>query len=260
MLQTHVISRSHENLRFQLLPRHTVIQHLIAVAMKPLFCQNLAKYTHFGTLLIESRAITEASHHRTSLSSHGFHKLSNGHTTGNGVGIDNDVRTQSLCRKRHVSFGYNHTYCTLLSCTRGHFVSDFWNTLLHNADFGNAFSLLVVGHKSLIHHPQLPLFREFGLIHISTFRYKTRRRCRDGGQSNQSCLVIDDSSLLNQPIIVQFTVIASELCPHHLCVVVNIHQLFFHHHITRRFHLFVCFVARNIRCAEESALYRTFID
>ena len=174
-----------------MLTRHTIVQDFIAITMEPLFGQDFSKHAHFGTLLIKRRAITEAAHHGACLSCHSFHQLSNSHTTGNGVWINNDVGTQSLGRKRHISFGNNHTHCALLSRTRCHFVADFGNALLHNTDFGNAFSLLIVGHKGLIDHPQLPFFREFGLIHIGAFCDEARCGRGYGGQSNQGGFVID---------------------------------------------------------------------
>ena len=164
MFQTHIIGRSHEYLGFYLFTRHTIVQYFVSTGMISIIRKHFSEYTHLRTVIVISSAISKPTFHCTCFSHNSLHKLTNGHTRGDRVGIDDQIRSNSVFGERHITFRYNHTDCTLLSRSRSHFISQIRNTFFAHAHFRNTTTFFIVSNECLVYNSQLPLLCGFGMV------------------------------------------------------------------------------------------------
>ncbi len=129
LLQTHLKHRTHKDLRKNLLARLTTLQDFIALGMEPHLGHQLGG---IGNALAhrERGGIRQGSLRDTQLVARALQKLSDGHTSGNGVWIHDKIWTNTLGRKREVLFGHNRSNRALLSVTGGKFVTESRSTTL----------------------------------------------------------------------------------------------------------------------------------
>ena len=124
MLQTHVVGRSYKNTALQLLARHSVIHNLVALRMiseSREFSPKLGQ--RLRALIIERGTVAERPLLQTRLAHYTFHELSNSHSGGNSVRVDNHIWTQSVARKWHISLRNNIAASSFLTRPGGHFVA-----------------------------------------------------------------------------------------------------------------------------------------
>jgi len=80
----------------------------------------------------KSGGVTLGSREGGHLGQQTLNQVANGHAGRDGVGVDNQVRRQSLTREGHVLLPVRHTAGTLLSVAGGKFVSNLGDS--HSAD------------------------------------------------------------------------------------------------------------------------------
>lgn len=99
-------------------------------------------------------------------------QVTDGHTRGNGMEIDNDVGCETLTGERRVLLPILNSACTLLSVTRRKLVADLWDAHAAHANFTELVSLAVQRQHYLIDYPSLAVAQKGGCV---AFR-KTLRR------------------------------------------------------------------------------------
>ena len=99
--------------------------------------------------------------------------MCDGHTGGDGVGIDDDVGALAAFREWHVHFGDDVSDGALLTVTTAEFISDDGFTKCANADFTDDVSVAVAFHVVSIdvgifgcpvHFADVFVFDEFGVV------------------------------------------------------------------------------------------------
>ena len=133
MLQTHVVRGPDENLALHALARHAVVKHLRAAAVVPQLGQNFAEHLVLGPVVHERGAVAEPALQHARLAHQRLHQLPDRHARGHRVRVNDEVRTNAVCRKRHVLFRDNEPHRALLSGARTELVADARHALLANA-------------------------------------------------------------------------------------------------------------------------------
>ena len=161
MFQSHIKRGSDENVGFQLLTRHSIIQDFITTGMILMTGQYFGELGYFGPFIIKRRRIPKGSLNDTRLSRYTFHELSDGHTRGKSVRIDYNIWANPVFCKRHIFFRDNHSDGSFLSRPRRHFIADGRNACFSDADFCDSLAFFSFGHKRFVYKPQLTFFRRF---------------------------------------------------------------------------------------------------
>ena len=135
--------------------------------------------------------------------------MRNGHTGGDGVGIDDDVGALAAFCEWHIHFWNNVSDGTLLSVTTAEFISDDRFTKGANADFANDVSVAVAFHVvsidvgifgSPVHFADVFVFDEFGVI-VAIFL--------DGNDfPHDDVAVFDDGVFGDDALAIEFAVVS----------------------------------------------------
>jgi hypothetical protein len=95
-------------------------------------------------------AIAEESELDKHLSEQCFLKLPDSHTRRNCVGIDDNIGAHTVGGERHVTFGNDITYGSLLPVSRGKFVTDYGFAGSANTDFRDTVSVAIAIDEILV--------------------------------------------------------------------------------------------------------------
>lgn len=125
MLQALIVSRVQEYHDFHALTSESVVHDLVAV---PLVTQAMQLVRDVVNCLpLERGGITLVTVETGHLTEDGFDHVTNGHTGGDSVRIDNHVRNDTFDRERQVFLPVSHSTGTFLSVTTGKLVTDLRN-------------------------------------------------------------------------------------------------------------------------------------
>ena len=237
-----------------LFPRHSIIENLVAARMKSDFVQEFAIHADFRPRIVERRTVRESPIHRTGFARNTFDQLTDGHTCGNGVRIDDNVGSQSVFGKRHVFFRDNHSHRSLLSRTRGEFVTQIRDTFLPNPNFGNPLAFFAFGYEGAVHKPQLAFFGRFGGIDAGCLDGVVRR------ETNQDGFVVDGRVFANESERIQPAIIIPGFLAHDGRQRFDVAEPFVNHDIALSGVFLVGFIGGIVGGAEKPAFERALID
>lgn len=129
LLQTHLEHGTHKDLCQDLLTGLTTLQDFITLRMEPHLGHQASR---IGNALADRkrRGIRQGTLGDTQLIAGALQKLSDGHTSGDGVGIHDEIRTDTLRRKRKVLFRNDGSNRALLSVTGRKLVTERGSTTL----------------------------------------------------------------------------------------------------------------------------------
>lgn len=89
-----------------------------------------------------------------------FNQVTNSHTRGDSVRIDNNVGCKTFARKRHVFLPVLNSACTLLPMARRKFVADLRNTYTAHSDLAKLVSFAIQCQHHLIDYTSLTVSQE----------------------------------------------------------------------------------------------------
>ena len=170
------------------------------------------------------------------------------------MGIDDEIRTGSICCKRHVALWYNETDGSLLTTATAELVSDWWVTLLTYTNLRNTEALFTVSHKCLVYVAQLTLLWRHRWVNISI-----RGVNCIGCPANENHFVREKRVFCNKSIVVKLTVVVSRLLLKDI-LTLNLHDFAVNHWSRHLATLFTCLIHRKIRHPEETTFDSTTIN
>lgn len=145
VLQTLIVGGTQENHNLELLTSEPVIHHLIAVA---LVAQLMELRAHvINSLVLERCRVTFITVECGDLTQNALDQMTNGHTRGDSVRVDNHVGHEPLNSEWQILLTIRHTASTFLSVTRGKLVSDL-RRLDGSHLYLNEALILIVGRQN----------------------------------------------------------------------------------------------------------------
>ena len=143
VLKPLVVRGPEEDLSLELSSRVAVVHDLVA----PLLVTALVE--HVGDALDgdwgEGGGVALLAHHRRNLTHETLDELPDGHARRDGVGVDDDVRHDTLARERHVLLGVRHADGTLLPVPGRKLVANLRGSAGSHADLDEPQALVVRG-------------------------------------------------------------------------------------------------------------------
>lgn len=127
LLQTHLEHGTHKDLGHDLFTGLTTLQDFISVGMEPHLSHQASRIRN-ALAHREWCGIRQGTLGDTQLVASALQKLTNGHTSRDGVRIHDEIRTDTLGGEREILFRNNGSDRTLLSVTRRKLVSESGST------------------------------------------------------------------------------------------------------------------------------------
>lgn len=108
--------------------------------------------------------------------------MTNGHSAGNSVGIDDDIGCDALAREGHVLLAIEDTAGTLLTVAGGKFVTDLWSLGGTHPHFAELVTLIVPRYHDLIDDAVLAATHENARVTLrvttlAAIHLKLRKKC-----------------------------------------------------------------------------------
>ena len=124
--KTLIVDNTKINISPQFLPRYATVHRFTAVVIESSQTKLLPKVIHRRVLLIklEGSGVLGYAVNGTRLGCHALHKHANGHATGKGMRVDDDVRGESALGEGHVNQGPFLRAHALLTVSGGELVTD----------------------------------------------------------------------------------------------------------------------------------------
>lgn len=159
MFQSLVVSGSQEDLSVQFPSRVSAVHHLVTSGLVTVVIQQ------FGNLLdidsvIEGSGISNLSLVGSNFALETLNQVTDGHTGGDGVGVDDDVGGDALAGEQHVLLSVLDTTRTLLSVSTGELVTDLRNSDGANSDLGELGPVNIERQHDLVHDTSLGVPQE----------------------------------------------------------------------------------------------------
>ena len=102
--------------------------------------------------ITERGSVGQLSSDTGDFTGHTFNQVTNGHTTGNSVRIDDHIGVDALTRVGHVLGSIRHPKGSFLTVSTGKFVADLRNSNTSNLDFHEFLAVVIVGYHHLVDH------------------------------------------------------------------------------------------------------------
>mmetsp|Transcript_22559 Transcript_22559/g.51658 ORF Transcript_22559/g.51658 Transcript_22559/m.51658 type:complete len:223 (-) Transcript_22559:2734-3402(-) len=137
-----------------------------------------------------------------------FDQLSDGHSGGDGMGVDNDIRNDAFRGEGHVFLAVGHTDGSLLSVTRSKFISNLWNTRISDSDLRKSISLLRGGNHNVVHNTIVRTFHWGTAVPFGIPTGHNRISLQGGCLSNENVFSADAGARLHESVLVQLAILA----------------------------------------------------
>lgn len=141
MLQALIESGADEYFRGHLLPRDTVLENLVRLALHTAPAQNIGEFVQIKVL--EGHRVKLGTPNCPRFPEEALHQLGNSHARRNRVRIDDDIRSHAVRRLRHIVLRHNHPDCSLLSVATGELVGNYWDTFNPDTDLRESVAVAV---------------------------------------------------------------------------------------------------------------------
>mmetsp|Transcript_10451 Transcript_10451/g.26303 ORF Transcript_10451/g.26303 Transcript_10451/m.26303 type:complete len:451 (-) Transcript_10451:2197-3549(-) len=155
MSQTLVVHRTQKQLNIQWASSVSIVKHLISMWLITKFMETTGNIFDNVGLLSKGGCIGFLSAHSCHLALQTLDQLSDGHTTGNGVWIHDDVWTDTLHGEWHVLLSIGDAHRTLLSVTTTELVTDLRNANTAHAHLHKLVAVAVGGEHHAVDNTAL---------------------------------------------------------------------------------------------------------
>ena len=149
VFQSLIVRGSQEDLSVQFPPRVSAVHHLVTSGLVTVVIQQFGNLLNIDSV-IEGSGISNLSLVGSNFALETLNQVTDGHTGGDGVGVDDDVGGDALAREQHVLLSVLDTARTLLSVSTGELVSDLGCLDGAHLDLDQATHLLVRGQHDLV--------------------------------------------------------------------------------------------------------------
>merc|ERR1719150_2317633 len=154
-----VVSWAQEYLRVQFPPCVAAVHHLVAPGLVAVVVQQLRDLRHVDSV-VEWSGVSDLSFVSANLALQTLNQVTNGHSGGDGVGVDDDVGGDSFAGEQHVLLSVLDTAGSFLSVSTGKLVSDLWDPDRPHSDLGELVSLHIKSQHDLVHNSCLRVTEE----------------------------------------------------------------------------------------------------
>eukprot|EP00042_Codosiga_hollandica_P059448 m.916303 g.916303 ORF g.916303 m.916303 type:complete len:306 (-) comp60162_c0_seq1:2712-3629(-) len=161
VLESLVVRGSEVNLCIELAAGEAVVEHLVSVFVVVVPLQRGCDMLHADGG--EGRCIADLASLAGHLADQTLQQVPNGHATGNGVWVHDDVWIDALTSKRHVLLPVRDAAGALLSVATGELVTDLRNADRPHAHLHKPVAVVGVGDHHLVNHTGLTGAQELAL-------------------------------------------------------------------------------------------------
>ena len=127
MFQSLVVSGSQEDLSVQFPPRVSAVHHLVTSGLVTVVIQQFGNLLNIDSV-IEGSGISNLSLVGSNFALETLNQVTDGHTGGDGVRVDDDVGGDPLAAEDHVLLSVLDAAGSFLSVPGGELVTDLWNS------------------------------------------------------------------------------------------------------------------------------------
>ena len=154
VLEALIVGRSEEDLRVELAAGEAVVHDLVAAQLVVVAGEELGDLVH-GDGVVEGRRVAYFALVGAHLRLNALDQVTDGHATGNGVRVDDEIGRDALAREGHVLHAIEHAAGALLTVTRGELVADLRRLDGAHLDFDELVALVAHAHEHLVDDARL---------------------------------------------------------------------------------------------------------
>eukprot|EP00568_Trieres_chinensis_P019218 CAMPEP_0183327902 /NCGR_PEP_ID=MMETSP0160_2-20130417/84003_1 /TAXON_ID=2839 ORGANISM="Odontella Sinensis, Strain Grunow 1884" /NCGR_SAMPLE_ID=MMETSP0160_2 /ASSEMBLY_ACC=CAM_ASM_000250 /LENGTH=611 /DNA_ID=CAMNT_0025496047 /DNA_START=360 /DNA_END=2190 /DNA_ORIENTATION=+ len=158
--------------------------------------------------ICERGGIPLAALEDNNLAQEALDELGDGHTGGDGVGVDDDVWNNALGGERHVLLAVSHSNGTLLPMPRGEFVADLRDPNIPNPNLREPVPLLRRADQDVVHDPVLVRLHRGAAVPLGEAARHPGSRVQGRRLADEYVVAGHPRPGLNQPVVVELAVLA----------------------------------------------------